>query len=454
MRNFLKNLGTMMLSLVLATLVWIAATREQNPPREDDYSRGIPIKIIAPAPGLITTDTLPESARVRLRAPQSSWDDLTPSKFKATVDLSQLPAGLNDVALQIEISDPQVEIVRQTPQVVTVNLQVEQTITIPVKVEIMDNPPLGYVNRLPIVSPAAITVTGPASLVSQVDEAVSEIFIRNSKETIEYTRPVMVRDRNDQVLEGLTIVPSRIQITLPIEQRFGYKDVSVSAVVQGQAAPGYWVNNIAVNPPRLIVVGNPDVLSAIPGFIETVPINVSQATEDIVRIVPLNLPDGVTVVLPGGETTGASGVQVIVEVATIESGQTVQRPITQQGIDPIYIWTAAPDRTDVILSGPIPILQSLKSGDVNVIVDLFGLQPGVHQVRPTVFLPDGLRLEALLPETVEVKIILALTPTPTSNLRVTPVVTGTQRVSPTPTIENARGDRPVTPQANEDSEIP
>jgi YbbR domain-containing protein len=170
--------------------------------------------------------------------------------------------------------------------------------------------------------------------------------------------------------------------------------------------------------------------------------------------VPLNLPDGVTVVLPGGETTGASGVQVIVEVATIESGQTVQRPITQQGIDPIYIWTAAPDRTDVILSGPIPILQSLKSGDVNVIVDLFGLQPGVHQVRPTVFLPDGLRLEALLPETVEVKIILALTPTPTSNLRVTPVVTGTQRVSPTPTIENARGDRPVTPQANEDSEIP
>jgi YbbR domain-containing protein len=304
------------------------------------------------------------------------------------------------------------------------------------------------------VSPAAITVTGPASLVSQVDEAVSEIFIRNSKETIEYTCPVMVRDRNDQVLEGLTIVPSRIQLTLAIEQRFGYKDVSVSAVVQGQAAPGYWVNNIAVNPPRLIVVGNPDVLSAIPGFIETVPINVSQATEDIVRIVPLNLPDGVTVVLPGGETTGASGVQVIVEVATIESGQTVQRPITQQGIDPIYIWTAAPDRTDVILSGPIPILQSLKSGDVNVIVDLFGLQPGVHQVRPTVFLPDGLRLEALLPETVEVKIILALTPTPTSNLRVTPVVTGTQRVNPTPTIENARGDRPVTPQANEDSEIP
>ncbi|HEX9924513.1 MAG TPA: CdaR family protein, partial [Anaerolineae bacterium] len=329
MRNFLKNLGTMTLSLVLATLVWIAATREQNPPREDDYSRGIPIEIIAPAPGLITTDTLPESARVRLRAPQSSWDDLTLSKFKATVDLSQLPAGLNDVALQIEISDPQVEIVRQTPQVVTVNLQVEQTITIPVKVEIMDNPPLGYVNRLPLVSPAAITITGPASLVGQVDEAVSEIFIRNSKETIEYTRPVMVRDRNDQVLEGLAIVPSRIQITLPIEQRFGYKDVSVSAVVQGQAAPGYWVNNIAVNPPRLIVVGNPDVLSAIPGFIETVPINVSQATEDIVRIVPLNLPDGVTVVLPGGETTGASGVQVIVEVATIESGQTVQRPITQ-----------------------------------------------------------------------------------------------------------------------------
>lgn len=431
MQQLLKNLGTLLLSLILATLVWVTAVREQNPPQEDNYNRGIPIQVISPAPGLITIDPLPETVRVRLLAPQSSWDALTPTKFKATVDLSKLPVGFNDVPIEVVVSDPEVKIISQMPQVVTVNLQVEQSITIPIKVDVLDTPPLGYVERTPVTLPTIVTVTGPASLISQVAEAVSEITIGNSKETVEYTRPVLVHDREGRSISGLTISPAKAQVTLPIEQRFGYKDVSVSAVVEGQVAPGYWISNISVNPQRLVVVGNPDVLDLISGFIETVPINVDQATEDIVQITPLNLPDGVTIVLPGGETTGASGVEVTIEVTTIESGQTVQRPIVQQGIDPNYTWTASPERADVILSGPIPRLQALKPEDTKVIVDLFGLEPGVHQVRPTVFLPDGLRVEAILPDTIEVRITLASTPTPTSTP--TSTLTGTRTLSATQT---------------------
>jgi YbbR domain-containing protein len=421
----------MLLSLILATLVWVTAVREQNPPREDDYNRSIPIQVISPAPGLVTIDSLPELVRVRLLAPQSSWDALTPTKFKATVDLSKLPAGFNDVPIEVVVSDPEVEIVSQIPQVVTVNLQVEQSITMPIKVEVLDTPPLGYVGRTPVTLPTTVTVTGPASLIGQVAEAITEIAIDNSKETVEHTRPVLVRDREGRPMGGLIISPAKAQVTLPIEQRFGYKDVSVSAVVEGQVAPGYWISNMSVNPQRLVVVGNPDVLDLISGFIETVPINVDQATEDIVQITPLNLPDGVTIVLPGGETTGASGVEVTIEVTTIESGQTVQRPIVQQGIDPNYTWTASPERADVILSGPIPRLQALKPEDTKVIVDLFGLEPGVHQVRPTVFLPDGLRVEAILPDTIEVRITLASTPTPTSTP--TSTLTGTRTLSTTQT---------------------
>ena len=385
LNSFLKNLSSIILSLILATLVWIAAVREQNPPREDNYDQNLPIEIIPPATGLVTTDKLPETVRLRLLAPESSWSTLTPSKFKALLDLSQLPEGFNDVPIQVSVSDPQIKIIDQTPSDVSVNLQSEQTISLPVNIQIMDEPPLGYVNRPPTADPPIVTITGPASLISQVDEAVSEIFIRNSKENINRTSEVLIRNRDDQIINGLKIVPAKIQITLPIEQRFGYKDVSVSAMVEGQAAPGYWVSNISVDPPRLTIVGNPQVLGSIPGFIETTPINVSQATKDIVQVVPLNLPNGVTVVLPENESQGASGVRVTVEVAAIESGQTVQRPITQQGIDPDYIWIASPERADVILSGPIPRLQTLKSDEVKVIVDLFGLEPGTHKVRPPYF---------------------------------------------------------------------
>jgi YbbR domain-containing protein len=345
-----------------------------------------------------------------------------------------LPEGFNDVPVQVSVSDPQIKIIEQTPRDVSVNLQIEQTISLPVNVQVMDQPPLGYVNRSPTIDPPTVTITGPAALISQVDEVVSEIFIRDAKETINRTSEVLARSRDDQLINGLKIVPAKIQIVLPIEQRFGYKDVSVSAVVEGQAAPGYWVSNISANPPRLTIVGNPQVLGSIPGFIETAPINVSQATQDIVQVVPLNLPNGVTVVLPENEK-GASGVQVTIEVAAIESGQTVQRRITQQGIDPDYIWTASPERADVILSGPIPRLQTLQPNEVKVIVDLFGLQPGIHKVRPTVFLPDDLRLEAILPDTIEITLSVnpRLTATPSSANISTSTVTPTQTLSPTST---------------------
>jgi YbbR domain-containing protein len=446
-----KNLGSIALSLILAVLVWIAAVREQNPPREDDYSQPIPVTVIGPAPGLITTDTFPDSVRLRLLAPESSWANLAPSKFKAVVNLSKLPAGFNDAPIQLAVSDPQVSIIRQTPQAVTVNLQVEQTITLPVRVELMDDPPLGYINRPPVVTPALVSIIGPAALIEQVSEAVSQITFRDSKETIQRSRPVIIRDRDEQLLTGLRLNPAKVEITVPVEQRFGYKDVAVSAVVVGQPAAGYWVSNISVNPARVTIVGNPKALGSLSGFVETKPFNVDQATNNITQLTPLDLPKGVTVVLPEGGNNGnngsnnAGGVQVMVQVSAIESGQTIRRPITQQGIAPDYTWAASPAETDVILSGPIPRLQALHPVQVQVIVDLFGLPPGVHKVRPAVFLPDDLRLEAILPDTIEITITALPTPTPTITPTSFPSATPapTQTASPTPPRVGTKTPTPI-----------
>ncbi len=435
MNRWRQHIGSLILSVFLAVLVWIAAVREQNPPREADYDRNIPIEVIPPAAGLVTTDVLPNSVRLRLVAPNSSWTSLTPAKFKALLDLSKLAEGFNDVPIQVSISDPQVRIVDQTPKDVSITLQAEQTISMTIQAEIGDEPPIGYMSLTPVVSPTIVTVTGPASLIGQAEKAVTEIAVHSAKETIKRTNEIVIRNRDDQPISGLKLNPATVQIVLPIEQRFGYKDVSVSAVVKGQPAPGYWVSNISITPPRLTIVGNPQVLASIPGFIETTPIDVSQTTENIERSIPLNLPNGVTVVPPEGEPEGAGGVQVRVEVAAIKSGQTVQRPILQQGIDPDYTWSASPERADVILSGPIPRLRALKPDSVQVIVDLFGLEPGVHKVRPTVFVPDDLHVEAVLPDMIEVTISLNPAATPTLPLTSTGLLSPTFTPAPTATAE-------------------
>ncbi|MEM7344643.1 MAG: CdaR family protein [Chloroflexota bacterium] len=421
MQPLFKQLNSLIISVVLAILVWGVAISAQNPPRTDEYPVGIPVVIIPPATGFVTTDKLPSTVRLQLFAPQSSWDALSPSKFKASIDLSTLSAGFNDVPIEVVVSDPQIEILEKDPPTVSINLQEEQTITLPLKVQVMDTPPPGYVDRQPIVTPQTVNVTGPASLISLVSEASVELFIRDSKETINRTAKVIIRDREDQRLTDLTINPVRVEVDLPIEQRFGYKDVSVRADITGYAAPGYRVGKVSVTPPTITLVGHPQGLGSISGIIDTVPIDLSEATGTISRTVPLQLPDGVTIVLPEQQDGGPSGVQIVVEIAAIEDSITLRRPITQQGIDPAFSWEPSPRRADVFLSGPAPRIQTLQASDVNVIVDLFGLGPGTHKVQPTVFLPDDSLQVTILPETIEVVIGVNPTPTPSPTLAPTPI---------------------------------
>ncbi len=72
---------------------------------------------------------------------------------------------------------------------------------------------------------------------------------------------------------------------------------------------------------------------------------------------------------------------------------------------------------NVILTGPLPVLESLAAEDVRVILDVTDLGAGTHQVTPRIIVsPAGVVAQAVLPATVEVTITLAsqapATPTP------------------------------------------
>jgi len=72
----------------------------------------------------------------------------------------------------------------------------------------------------------------------------------------------------------------------------------------------------------------------------------------------------------------------------------------------------APQRVQVILSGPIPELRKLDPDrDVNVVIDLAGLGPGVYTITPQVTVASDALQKRLVPDRVEVT-ISAGTPTP------------------------------------------
>jgi YbbR domain-containing protein len=85
---------------------------------------------------------------------------------------------------------------------------------------------------------------------------------------------------------------------------------------------------------------------------------------------------------------------------------------------------------DILIAGPLPVLNQLRQEDVRVFLDLTGLGAGTYQVTPQVtLLPTELRVEKVLTSPIEVTIHLK----PTATATATPTITTTPTVTPTPT---------------------
>jgi YbbR domain-containing protein len=334
------------------------------------------------------------------------------------------------VNLEVRVDDPRVAVTSIEPASIDVQLELLKSRQMDVHSDVLDAAPPGYTFRSPVVTPSQVTLTGPAVLVDQVNDVAADVYLRGSKAPIQRDVTVLARDAQGNLIQGITITPATVNVVVAVEQRVGFKDVSIRAVLKGAPAAGYWVSNITVNPSTATIVGSPDAMAKVAGFVETVPIDITGATADVSRRAVLSLPEGLSVL-------NNEGITVQVSITPILGGQTVHRKVTIQGLVRGLAATVSPDSVDVILSGPLPSLQALQPEDVQVSVDATGQTPGIYIVKPRVLqVPDPLKVQSIVPETVQVT-VLALPPTATPNLPVTATltstITSTLAISPTVT---------------------
>ncbi len=422
-KRFVSQLSSFLLALSMAFLVWVAAVRGEDPIVTRNFPQRIPVKIIEPSGNLFVVDktVLPTDVQVKIRAADSVWQNITTSRIKATLDLSGLAIGTHDIPVKVELLDKYATVMDISPAVVTITIDPLATKILPVSPVILDSAAQGYFNRVPSASPASVTIQGTSLAVELVDKVVANISIEGEKDTVKQVVKLLPMDINGDEVLDVTIDPAECFITVPIDQRFGYKDVSVKADVVGQPETGYWVSSISVEPADVTLVGGPNVLEAIGGFVETAQIDLSNATEDVIKRVPLALPAGASLVTEeGSDVESTRSVLVTIGISALTGGRSMQVPLTVQGVRQDLNWTAAPDSVGIILSGPLPILQNLSNDDIIAIIDVFGLSTGVYRLKPEIIHPDGLEVTGLLPDTVEITL---------SSIR-----TATPMISPTPTI--------------------
>ncbi len=419
----------MIIALILAATVWVVAVGEENPTSERFYPNPLPIEVTNTAEGLVIYGDKPDTALIRVRAPQVSWDQFHPGSFRVVADMNGLGAGEYQIKLQVVSSDSRAVVTGIEPDTVSIRLERIKSRQMDVHSDILDAAPIGYTAGTPVISPTLVTVTGAETVVDQVNEVVADVYLRGSKSPVQRDVTVLARDAQGNLVQGVTVTPATVSVNVQVEQRVGYKDVSIKTTLKGAPAPGYWVSNITVNPSSATIVGSPDAMAKIAGFVETVPIDITGATADVSRRAVLSLPEGVSVL-------NNEGITVQISVTPILGGQTVRRKVTVQGLARGLTASVSPDSVEVILSGPLPALQGLAPDNAQVVVDTAGQTPGTYAVKPRVtLLPDPLKVQSIVPDTVQVTVSgVAPTPVITSTLTVTsPVTISTPTALSTPT---------------------
>jgi YbbR domain-containing protein len=414
MRLFAKNVRTFLLALILGVSVWLSAVSGADPNEVRAYPDPILLEVIGQDPSLILTNKaeIPETVEVSLRAPHSVWESLIArdNAVRAIMDLTGLSAGEHTREVQIMVDMRPYQLVLKNPASVSVVLESLSSRTFPLSLSLSGQPAAGYQVGEASMDVTEITISGPESLVDQATRARIPINLDGVREGIDEAVPVQVLDEQDEMVRGLTINPESVQVTVPISQQGGFRDVAVKVVVQGQQAPGYRIENISVFPPVVTVFAeDPELVNQLPGIVETQPLDLQDRRENVSTRLSLDLPDNITIV-------GTQTVQVQVSISPIQTSVTLlNQPINVNGLSEGLSAQVFPQTVDVIVSGPLPVLDALTSQDVTVSVDVTDLEIGVYQLTPDVkVLVENVLQESILPGTVEVVIAIPNTPTPTA----------------------------------------
>jgi YbbR domain-containing protein len=406
-----KNFRTFLWAFALAVAVWISAVTSADPDETRPLPSPVPVQIIGQSPHLVLNSNIPKEVEVTLRAPRSVWNliETDIQLVRAILDLSTLSSGEHTVELQIQVDPRPVQIISVTPRTVSFILEQLTTRTLSVDLSVAGEPAIGYQAGEAGMEPTEVVVAGAQSQVQKVMRVRISVDLSGIRENYEQTLTVEVLDEKGQKVEGVTVSPESIHVAIPVIQQGGYRDVAVKVTIVGRVASGYRLTDLSVFPPVVTVFStDPQLVSSLPGVVETQPLDLQNAQNDINTRLAINLPEGISII---GEQT----VLVQAGVSPIESSVTLAgERIEIVGLENGLTAQVSPTSVDIILSGPLSLLDTLTRQGVRAIVDLTGLGPGTHQITPTVeILIANIVVESILPNTIEVVITPISTPTPT-----------------------------------------
>ena len=285
--KFTDNLGLKIIAVIFAAFLWLIVVNLDNPVSTQTFSE-VPVTIINEDIILSAGDTYQvlgeEKVSVVVSATRQVRQKLTKEDIVATADIKEMDTSTGLVAINISI--PNYAGKYESAEAAPRNLQIQReksgkkVLSLTVSTgdsKVRD----GYILGDMTVNPDKVTITGPESILDQIDRAVALIDVEGLAKDSEETAKLGLYD-----ISGNPISQTRLGnnlgeggITVSVEV-LKIKSVPISLSVSGTPAEGYKYTGYSSEPETVQIYGEKDVVDKIEE-IDVPVIDVSGASQPI-----------------------------------------------------------------------------------------------------------------------------------------------------------------------------
>lgn len=401
------NLLWLAVSLLLASGIWYIAVTSADPIGKKSF-RSIPVQIV-PSQAAEMTNSRLRTVTVTIQGLQTTISDKRADDIVVRADLSRLGPGTHTVPLEVTVRQPDTDSLRRLvklvqPAQIIVELEPLESHEKKIVIELLEAPPIGFRHDEPAPNVTEVLVSGAASRVRQVVAVRGHLDLSASRNPIEVDLRLYAIDADGNRIDDVQLEPQTATISVNIARRDDIRQIAVRPNVLLDTLPdGFTLKNQSYDPESIFVSGAPEQLGKISDTIFTEPISLVERQEGFVTTAPVQLPGDDLFVM-----SGDNNVTVSIEIIPIiDSRQIDNIQVAHIGMDGEYSVSIVPKAVSAIVTGPVVTVDALTVENIQVVVDLHGLAPGVYDQEPSISINQGDLSEenvSLLPDVVNVEI--------------------------------------------------
>lgn len=413
-----NNLGLKILALLVSVGLWIIAININDPVSENTYTVNVSLQnagVLSSAGKYFEVKDNSDRIKVVVRGTRTALSQFNQADIVATADLSKITEdNLVPIDLSTTKQSDKIEGIRSDSQYVKLALEDVRRLQMPIEVKVLNDPQDGYILGSTQTSQNVVIISGPESIINQVESAAVEIDVSGATTDVKISLPIHLYSKEDDIIDTTKVNMSvqEISTTASILQK---AVVPLIAIPQGTPTQGYVLNGIMEGlPTEITIAGKSNIVSKIPYIDISESLDVNDIYQNTSYEININdyLPDGVSMV----GNVGNNGILDISVGVDKESERTIvldPEAIQVIGVPEGYSATVSDleDDVEVPVSGLKSLLDTVDESKLVPVINVdkylsnngLTIEKGHIDIPLDITLPDNVRLSR------EVKVRITVT---------------------------------------------